>query len=194
MNTAPGNGTHNNFFYNFWTDGIGNVTYANSANGSYSVQWSKCNNFLGGKGWSPGIENKNITYNATKFSTNGDAMLSVYGWTRDPRVEFYIVENWGSWNPALQFGRVRDLLEVDNGGGRYGIGVVRVVRNALGPDVWTQVWSVRETRRLAGTVNMKGHMDAWRDKLGIDMGTVQFQIVATEAYRSSGEAEVTVND
>ena len=53
--TPSSTGTNNGFYYSFWTDGGGQVTYTNGAAGSYSVQWSGNNgNWVGGKGWNPG--------------------------------------------------------------------------------------------------------------------------------------------
>jgi endo-1,4-beta-xylanase len=53
--TPSSQGTSNGYFYSFWTDGAGSVTYTNGAGGSFSVQWSgNQGNFVGGKGWNPG--------------------------------------------------------------------------------------------------------------------------------------------
>lgn len=52
--TPSSTGWNNGYYYSFWTDGGGSVTYTNGNAGSYSVQWSNVGNFVGGKGWNPG--------------------------------------------------------------------------------------------------------------------------------------------
>lgn len=53
--TPSSTGTNGGFYYSFWTDGTGDVTYTNGAGGEYSVTWSgNQGNFVGGKGWNPG--------------------------------------------------------------------------------------------------------------------------------------------
>lgn len=53
--TPSSTGTHNGFYYSWWTDGQADVTYTNEAAGQYSVRWSgNKGNFVGGKGWNPG--------------------------------------------------------------------------------------------------------------------------------------------
>jgi len=198
--TAAGYGEHGGFFYSFWTDGEGHVTYQNKADGTYSVDWTDCNNFYGGKGWNPGQIDRNITFSGT-FDAKNNGYLSIYGTTRSPNVEYYVIEDYGTYDPTRQFaggiqnGREGGTLEVD--GASYKIGSTRhtFMVPVPGEAVLTKVYSVRSAgdRRTSGTVSMKAHFDAWRDKLGVKFGTMDLQIVATEGYHSSGEAEITVS-
>jgi endo-1,4-beta-xylanase len=52
--TSSATGTHNGYYFSFWTDGGPNVRYTNGAAGQYSVSWSGNGNWVGGKGWNPG--------------------------------------------------------------------------------------------------------------------------------------------
>jgi endo-1,4-beta-xylanase len=54
QSTPSATGTHNGYYYSWWTDGASPVTYTNGAGGAYSVKWQSGGNFVGGKGWMPG--------------------------------------------------------------------------------------------------------------------------------------------
>lgn len=54
--TSSSTGTNNGFYYSFWTDGAGQISYTNGAGGEYSATWSGDGNWVGGKGWMPGSD------------------------------------------------------------------------------------------------------------------------------------------
>ncbi|KAI1811067.1 xylanase [Poronia punctata] len=187
--TDPGTGTDNGFFYSFWTDGQGSVNYQNGPGGSYTVDWNNVNNFVAGKGWNPGAS-RSIGYNGTWNGASVNSYLSVYGWTRNPLIEYYIVESFGTFNPssgAEAFGTV----ESDDG--TYDIyRTQRVNQPSIeGTSTFYQFWSVRQQHRVGGTVNVQNHFDAWTSS-GLQLGSHDYQIVATEGYQSSGSASIEV--
>ncbi|KAK2811112.1 Endo-1,4-beta-xylanase 2 [Emmonsiellopsis sp. PD_5] len=188
--TPSSEGQSGGYFYSFWTDHENSVTYTNGASGQYSVRWSGDGNFVGGKGWNPGTTDRVIQYSGT-YSPNGNSYLAIYGWTRNPLIEYYIVENFGSFNPSSGATK-KGTVTVD--GGTYDILVsTRVNQPSIdGIRTFQQFWSVRQQKRVGGSVNVGAHFKAWANA-GLQLGSNHYyQIVAVEGYYSSGSASITV--
>lgn len=74
--TPSSTGTNNGYYYSFWTDGQGDITYTNKAGGEYAVTWTgDRGNFVAGKGWNPGAA-RAISFTGS-YNPNGNSYLSM---------------------------------------------------------------------------------------------------------------------
>ncbi|RFU28598.1 hypothetical protein B7463_g7734, partial [Scytalidium lignicola] len=187
--TSPSTGENGGYYYSFWTNGGGSVEYTNGNGGEYSVVWQNDGDFTAGKGWNPGSAQA-ITYSGS-FNPQGNAYLSVYGWTTDPLVEYYIMESYGTYNPGPS---MTHKGTVQSDGGTYDIYEHQQVNQPSieGTSTFNQYWSIRQSKRVGGTVTTSNHFNAWAS-LGMPLGQHNYQIISTEGYESSGSSTITVS-
>lgn len=162
--------------------------------GAFSCEWNNINNILFRKGKKYNetqthqqLGNITMSY-ACNYQPNGNSYLSVYGWTSDPLVEYYIIESWGNWRPP---GAVsKGTITVD--GGTYDVyETTRVNQPSIkGTATFQQYWSVRKVKRSTGTISISEHFKAW-EKMGMKMGKMYEVSLVVEGYQSSGKADVT---
>lgn len=183
-------GTHNGYFYSYWFDGKGSVSYSLGSKGNYSVRWSNVGNFTLGKGWNPGSA-RTVGYNVGAYSNSGGGTLGLYGWTTSPLIEYYVNEMWGTHKPT---GTYVGTLTSD--GGTYTIYKSQRVNapSIQGTKTFWQYYSTRNSQNSKGanhTITSGNHFNAWKNK-GLKLGTHNYMILLTEGWGGSGSANVTV--
>ena len=186
--TSNRTGKQGDYYYEYWKDnGSGTMILGEGCN--FSCTWGSVGNILFRKGVRPGSRNQVVTYSAD-YKPTGNSYLSVYGWLKNPLVEYYIIESWGSWKPPGSSSKGT----VDSDGGTYDIyQMQRTGPSIEGNKTFLQYWSVRKTKRTSGTITCANHFNAWENK-GMKIGSLYEVSFNVEAYQSSGgSADVKVS-
>ena len=188
------------YSYEIWLDntgGSGSMTLGSG--GTFSTEWSaqvSSGNFLARRG-----RNYDATKKATEYgpivmdyaadysaSSQGNSRLCVYGWMKNPLVEYYIIEDWVNWCPSANGasktvtidGAEYEIFQLDHTG-----------PTILGTnETFKQYFSVRKSKRTSGTITVSDHFKAWADA-GWNIGNLTEVALNVEGWESSGKANVT---
>ncbi|KAM0445244.1 hypothetical protein ACHAPV_006815 [Trichoderma viride] len=166
----------------------GDVVYTHSSTG-FAVNWSNPQDFVVGVGWQPGGSGP-IKFSGNFGVGSGVGLLSVYGWSTNPLVEYYIMEDNVGY-PSQ--GTVKGSVTSD--GSSYTIWEnTRVNEPSIqGTATFNQYISIRNSKRSSGTVTVANHFNAWKS-LGMNLGTLNYQVVAVEGWGGQGGVQQTVSN
>lgn len=197
--TSNSTGTNNGFYYSFWKDS-GDASFGLQAAGRYTSQWTNnTNNWVGGKGWNPGSSTKVVSYSGNfGVDSSQNSYLALYGWTRSPLIEYYVIESYGSYNPASCSGGT-DYGSFQSDGGTYNVRRCQRVNQPSidGNQTFYQYFSVRNPKKgfgnISGTITFANHANFWASK-GLNLGNHNYMVLATEGYQSRGSSDITVRE
>ena len=188
-------GTQDGYGYELWKD-YGTTSMTLNGGGTFSCQWNNIGNALFRKGIKfdstktyQQLGNITVDYGCN-YQPSGNSYLCVYGWCKDPLVEYYIVDSWGTWRPPGATSK--GTITVD--GGTYDVyETTRVNQPSIeGNTTFQQYWSVRTSKRTSGTISVSEHFKAW-ERMGMKMGKIYETALTVEGYQSSGSANVYKN-
>ena len=188
-------GRDGDYSYSLWKD-YGDTSMTLKGDGRFECSWKNIGNALFREG---------ISFDCTKsyqeigdisadygvdYKPDGNSYLCIYGWSREPLIEYYIVESWGSWRPPG--GESKGTINVD--GGTYDVyETTRINQPSIdGTATFKQYWSVRTSKRSSGTISVTEHFKEW-EKLGMSLGKLYETSLTVEGYQSSGYADVYSN-
>jgi hypothetical protein len=182
--------------YELWKD-YGTTQMRLYGGGKFDCSWSNINNalFRIGKKWDctktwEQLGSIVVNY-GVDYQPNGNSYLCVYGWTRSPLIEYYIVDSWGTWRPPG--GTSRGTISVD--GGTYDVYVTdRINQPSIdGNTTFKQFWSVRTQKKTSGKISVDKHFSAWT-RMGLKLGKMYEASLNVEGYQSSGKAAIYQNE
>ena len=184
-------GTSNGYYYQMWSAGQGSacITVGSGGN-SYSSTWSGIGDFVAGVGWNPG-SNQTVSFTGGLSASGGTSLVSLYGWSTNPLVEYYVMENYNGSPPTA--GTFKGTVTSD--GGTYNIYEHQQVNqpSIQGTATFEQYLAIRTSPTSSGTITTQNFFNAWASH-GMNLGTLNYQILATESFGGgSGNSNVTVS-
>lgn len=206
MHSGNGTGGKGNLAWQIWSNtGQGELTTYDIP--AFIATWNNSGGYLGrlgfewgGFGAQPVPHDQRGTITAQFVSkksgtAGGYSYIGMYGWTTNPCVEWYVVDDSFNTMP-INPGTTTKQGEVEIDGGTYilytrpttGSGGTR----CSGVTNWIQYYSVRRTARACGVISLSEHFRAW-DRLGMDMsGELLEATVLVEVGGGVGNVQLPV--
>jgi hypothetical protein len=181
--------------WTLWQSGGGGCITPYDVGCAFKANWNNSGDFLARAGFQ---WNSSKTYDqygtitadyAFKKTGNGGSYnyIGIYGWTKSPLVEFYIVDDWWSKpNPGSKVGTITVDGDTYTVYKNYRTGAPSIE----GTSNFDQFYSVRQTARQCGHINLTAHFDGW-SKLNMKMGKMYEAKVLAEAGGGSGSIDFT---
>ena len=192
-----GNGYH----AELWRDtNTGNMTvFGDSADCAFKANWNNSGDFLARVGYFDSLSTKKYTdlgeiYAVYNYSKKGDgggkySYIGVYGWTKNPTIEYYIVDD--SFTPdgegMFWSTETKGTYKVDGVEYTLMVGIRNNVPSILGNASFKQVFAVRSSFQTCGSINVTEHFKNW-EKLGVNIGYIK---LLCEVGGGSGSIEYT---
>lgn len=197
-----GNGYH----VELWSElNAGSVTCFNGdADCAFKASWDNCGDFLACVGYYDGSAAKKHTelgrtsaeYCYTKKGTANSMYLAfsyigIYGWTKTPLIEYYIVDDYFEGAPAYAYGgNKKGTYTLD--GDTYDLYKVQRYNapSIIGTANFEAIYAIRRNTRQCGHVSVSEHFKKW-EEFGIKLGGLYESKLFCEVSGGQGSIEYT---
>ena len=196
-------GGSNNLAWQIWSN-QGSGTLSTFSTPAFSAAWNNSGDYLGRLGFEWGNSGKTydqygtITAGFTFKKTGsggGFSYIGIYGWSNNPCVEWYIVDDsFGSMPFSPYNSSQKGSGTIDGETYKFysnstnGTGGSRCNASS-----WTQHWSIRQKARQCGTITISDHFKAW-DGVGMKLGAMIEAKILVETGGGSGSVDFAVAD
>jgi hypothetical protein len=198
-NTQGGSG---NLAWSIWSNGGPGYLTTYAGIPAFTASWSNSGDYLGRMGFEWGNSGQAYTAYGTieaeyvwrKSGTAGNySYLGVYGWSNNPCIEWYIVEDSFHTMPFNTGTAPSGTAQID--GATYNL----VHRNTTGTGgnrcgnvtSWDQFYSIRLEGSQCGTITVSDHFDVWAAR-GWNLGNLLEVKIVVEAAAGQGSVDFPI--
>ena len=184
------------FSYSIWSSGGGGCITTYGTGCAYKATWNNSGDFLAGCGfqWNEtqtydqyGTVSADYAYTKTG-SGGGWSYIGIYGWSNNPLIEFYIVDDWFGSGPPTGGGTMKGSFTVDGATYKVYQHQQNNQPSIHGTTTFQQYFSVRQTARQCGHISLTEHFKEWAS-LGMPLGKMASARLLTEAGGGSGSID-----
>jgi hypothetical protein len=194
-------GGSNNLAWQIWSN-QGSGTLTTFSTPAFSAAWNNSGDYLGRLGFEWGNSGKTYDQYGTitagfafkkSGSGGGFSYIGIYGWSTNPCVEWYILDDsFGQmpFNPYNSSQKGTGTIDGESykffSNSTNGTGGSRCNQSS-----WSQFWSIRQKARQCGTITISDHFKAW-DAAGMKLGNLLEAKILVETGGGSGNVDFAV--
>jgi hypothetical protein len=189
--------------WSIWSSGSGGCITPSGNTAAFKATWNNSGDFLARMGfqWDEtktydqyGTIGADFTY-AKTGTGGGFSYVGIYGWSTNPLIEFYVVDDWfGTGSAPTAGGTLKDTFTVD--GAKYKIYTHQQVNQPSikgNSSTFMQYFSIRQTPRQCGHISLTTHFDKWKS-LGLNLGKMYEAKLLVEVGGGSGSIDYSVGN
>ena len=195
----------NGYNYELWqqnTESTGSMTvYGGNADCAFKANWDNSGDFLALVGYFDleatlsytKLGNIAAEYNHIKNGTAGEySYIGVHGWTKNPLIEYYIVEDSFTPDGEGMYYETTELGSYSLDGATYTLYKGDRLNHPCieGQKNFSQIYAVRSEFRTCGHVSVSEHFKIW-EELGIKLGNIYDCKIHCETGGGKGSIDFT---